>query len=168
MTRDYADLCPDHWHCCVALAAHTCDRPNRLQPCPTCGEAPDIAPGDAEIAKLRAALVEMRRAAVNFADRHLYRCQLDGECNHFATWERTGRDIAMFVCDGCIEQARRYDDRAESKGCGKRPAYKERDDANEVRELTKASHAASVLIDEPCPDCKHYGEHGAECQWLRS
>lgn len=43
MTQDYADLCPDHWHCCVALAAHTCDRPNRLRPCPSCGEEPDVA-----------------------------------------------------------------------------------------------------------------------------
>lgn len=138
--------------------------PNMDGPGAVALSAQERAKVDAE--RMRRALVEMRRTAVNFADRHVYRCQLDGDCNHFATYERTGRDIAMFVCDNCIEQARRYDDRAASKGCGKRPPYKERDDAAAIRELTKASQAAGLLIDEPCPKCKHIGEHGDECQWL--
>lgn len=34
--------CVDHWHCDPREAGHLCNRPDRLAPCPTCGEGPTI------------------------------------------------------------------------------------------------------------------------------
>lgn len=130
------------------MSQHSADRP--CDPfCDACGRlmiaAREQSNIDKAVAHVRAAMVEMRRTAVNYFDRHGQRC--DGDyCNHFATWSRSERDYPMHACDGCVEEMITDDKRVRSKGGYVAGEWGERDDAELVRELSKASAAVGDLI----------------------
>lgn len=90
-------------------------------------------------------LIEMRRTAVNYFDRHGPRCDGD-ECSHFATWSKSARDYPMHSCDHCIDDMRENDRRVRSKGGSVFSQWVERDDSSYVRELSKASADASAAL----------------------
>lgn len=100
-----------------------------------------------EVDGLYAAMVEMRRAAINFFDASGHRCDGD-DCNRFATWRKTERDYPMNACDHCVDDMRESDRRVVSKGGHPRGRWEECDGAAFVRELSKASTAVGKLIEE--------------------
>lgn len=106
----------------------------------------DIPKVDSHVEGMRAAMVEMRRTAVNFFDASGWRCEGD-ECNHFATWRRTARDYPMNSCDHCIEDMRAMDHRTESKGGHVNGEWRERSDAAAVRELASASASVGAYVE---------------------
>lgn len=76
--------CAHHWHCCVTLAAHQCDQPNRLLPCPQCGERP-IAVSDIHAHHnaedcAKAVIAAAREQSPNESDGEIVAATVAGSC----------------------------------------------------------------------------------------